>query len=322
MSKLDQALRLHKLLVAHRRPLPRKYLQERLECSEATIKRLIPWCRDILNMPIAYDRSANGYWLDQSAGEYEIPGLWFSQDEIHALVAIDHLLTNLAPGVVREEIAPFRKRMRALLHALGGSDGEIHRIRLLNVGQRRRQFRFFSQVAGALLQRRRLILDYHARDNDCMTRRVVSPQRLSHYRDNWYLAAWCHERNALRLFSLDRIATARIHKEAAVDIDESVLDGELASAYGIFAGKPINLAIVRFTARAARWVAETRWHPQQSGHYLEDGAYELHIPYSEPTELIGDILRFGPDAEVIAPAELRETVIQRIESMRRGYADG
>ena len=53
-----------------------------------------------------------------------------------------------------------------------------------------------TAVAGALM-RRRLAIAYHGRERDATTVRKVSPQRLTHYRDNWYLDAWCHSRRGL-----------------------------------------------------------------------------------------------------------------------------
>ena len=52
----------------------------------------------------------------------------------------------------------------------------------------------------------------------------MSPQRITHYRDNWYLDAWDHDREALRSFAVDRITQARLLDEAARDLDEAVLD--------------------------------------------------------------------------------------------------
>ncbi len=72
--------------------------------------------------------------------------------------------------------------------------------------------------------------------------------------------------------------------------------------------------------RAARWVASEQWHPAQAGRELDNGGYEFHIPYSDPTELIGDILRYGPEAEVIAPEDLRQTIADRIGQMNRRYS--
>lgn len=319
MSKLDQAARLGKYLQAHRYPVSRQRLQEKLECSEATIKRLIAYCRDSFGMPIRYDRKANGYRLDRDAETSEIPGLWLTQDEIHALLVIDQLLDNLAPGLVSEEIRPFRKRLQSLLRLMGGSPGEHHRIRLLSQARRQRQYAHFTQLAEAVLQRRQLHIAYHGRGRDRHSQRTLSPQRLVHYRENWYLDAWCHQRQALRTFSADRIQSARLLPQRAKDIDEAELDRALGGAYGIFAGEPDQTAIIHFTPKAARWVASEQWHPEQQAQWLPDGRYELRIPYHDPTELIGDILRHGPDAEVIAPDSLRRQLAEHAARLNEIY---
>ena len=138
------------------------------------------------------------------------------------------------------------------------------------------------------------------------TRRRVSPQRITHYRDNWYLDAWDHDREALRSFAVDRITQARLLDEAARDLDEAVLDQHLASSYGIFSGEPRGWATIVFSPKVARWVADEHWHSRQQGRFLPDGHYELKLPYSVPRELLMDILHYGADAEIIEPAVLRE----------------
>jgi proteasome accessory factor C len=79
---------------------------------------------------------------------------------------------------------------------------------------------YFATIAGALAARRRLHLHYYHRDRDSTDERVVSPQRLSHYRDNWYLDAWCHLRRGLRTFALDAIREARTLDDAAKEVAE------------------------------------------------------------------------------------------------------
>jgi predicted DNA-binding transcriptional regulator YafY len=134
----------------------------------------------------------------------------------------------------------------------------------------------------------------------------VSPQRITHYRDNWYLDAWDHEREGLRSFSVDRIAQARGLDQPAIDVDESELDRHLGGGYGIFSGAPKGVATILFSAKAARWVADEHWHSQQQGRYLPDGRYELKVPYSAPRELLMDVLHYGSDAEITEPQSLRE----------------
>ena len=103
-------------------------------------------------------------------------------------------------------------------------------------------------------------------------------------------------------------------------ISEKALDDYFAGAFGIFSGKATETAVLHFTAERARWVAEEEWHPAQQSRWLDDGRYELCIPYGNPTELIMDILKYGTDVEVIAPAELRSVVKQRIVEMAALYA--
>jgi predicted DNA-binding transcriptional regulator YafY len=157
-----------------------------------------------------------------------------------------------------------------------------------------------------VLGRRKLKFDYRARSTDEGTTRTVSPQRLTHYRDNWYLDAWDHGRDGLRSFALDRMARAQVIEEIAENRDEAELNQHLASSYGIFSGAPKAWATLRFSPHAARWVADEHWHSQQQGQWLNDGRYELKVPYSNSRELLMDVLKYGPDAEVVAPISLRE----------------
>jgi predicted DNA-binding transcriptional regulator YafY len=167
--------------------------------------------------------------------------------------------------------------------------------------------------------RRRMKIHYYSRQQDEVSQRDVSPQRLIYYRDNWYLDSWCHWRKALRSFSVDAIKQVEILSETAKDIDEQYLNQELASGYGIFSGADTRQAVLRFSPEIARWVSRELWHSQQESDYDESGFYILQIPYSQDTELIMDILKHGAEVEVLAPPELRRKVIERIKAMQALY---
>jgi predicted DNA-binding transcriptional regulator YafY len=109
--------------------------------------------------------------------------------------------------------------------------------------------------------------------------------------------------------------------EKARDIPEAELDTHYASSYGIFGGQADKVAVLRFTKERARWVAEEVWHPEQQGRRLEDGSYELKIPYRDSRELVMDILRHGPDVVVIEPASLVEEVRDRLKGALERYGE-
>ena len=324
MDRFDRIYGLHRIFRSARRPVPRKTLEEKLECSRATVNRAIEDLRDLLWAPLRYDRERNGYYYDEKDGEhpYELPGLWFNASELYALLATQKLLAGVEPGLLEGFIAPLRKRIEHILanERLGKGDVE-RRVRILSMASRATPPDAFTVVAGALMQRRRLAIVYHGRERDAATERTVSPQRLVHYRDNWYLDAWCHTRRGLRSFSLDRIRKAAGTGTAAVEIDDKRLDRHFAGAYGIFSGVPRNTAVLSFSPERARWVAEERWHRDQQGRFLEDGSFELRIPYDDPRELVMDVLKYGPDVEVLRPASLRREIRTRLASALARYGE-
>lgn len=321
MDRLQRIYKLHHAITSRRHPVPRTVLEQELECSRATVKRIIEEMKLYFNAPIVYDRSRNGYHYDKQDGQtFELPGVWFNASELYALLTSQQLLEQTQPGLLGGYLKPIKDHVEKLL-ATGQHDSSeiIRRVRILSMAGRYASPEQFQTVAGALLQRKRLAIRYHGRGNDEESQREVSPQRLTHYRDNWYLDAWCHQRNALRSFAVDRLREAKVLGKRAKDISETELDAHFAPGYGIFAGKPKHTAVLRFTSERARWVAEEQWHPQQQGRMLEDGSYELCIPYSDQRELVMDILRHGAEVEVVAPVELRREALEQLRKAITKY---
>ena len=274
MDKFDRIYQLHAILRDRRTPIGRSDLVRRLECSEPTCYRSIRIMREFLGAPLEYDEALGGYYYDRGAagGTYELPGLWFSAQELQALFVFDRLFESLEPGLLGEHLAPLAKRVNELLeHKRLGLSEAARRVRVIGMAARPAG-QWFQTLAGATLQRRMLEVTYHGRSRDEVTERVLSPQRLVHYRDNWLLDAWCHLRKGLRTFSIDRVKSAKELQEPAREIPDAELDAYFASAYGIFAGKANKTAILRFSAERARWVADERWHPRHSCRGLIEAA--------------------------------------------------
>ena len=309
MDRYERILTLHRILKSARYPVLFARLKDDLGCSRATLYRDIAFLRDALGAPIESGdgEEATVRYAANEGDRFELPGLWLSSEELAALLALNELLGRSDPGVLAGALAPFRARIERLLsdHSSGRAL-PIERIRVLASGSRTLDQAAFRTVASALLNRQRLKFRYRARSTDSLTERIASPQRLAHYRDNWYLDAWDHSRDALRSFALDRIRDPQLLDEPALDRETGELDTHLASSYGIFSGAPKAWATIRFSSHAARWVADEHRHSQQQGSRLSDGRYELKIPYSNSRELLMDVMKYGPDAEVLAPISLRE----------------
>jgi predicted DNA-binding transcriptional regulator YafY len=324
MSQTERYYKIDQLL-SDRRAVSFQTLMDELGISRATLKRDLAYLRDRLNAPIIHDRDAGGYRFDhvtpRVGGQYELPGLWFSAEEIHALLTMQHLLVNLdSGGLLGPHIRPLLSRLTALLGSADNPAEEIvRRIRIESVGAREFPLDHFQAVGSALLRRKRLVIDYYAKGRDELTQREISPQRLVHYRNNWYLDAWCHVRDDLRSFAVDSIRRTEILKKPARNVSEKRLNEVLGAGYGIFSGKDVRWATLLFSPGRSRWVACERWHPGQKGRFLEDGRYELRVPYSSDPELLMDILKYGADCTVVSPDELKSRVAGEIRKMANAY---
>lgn len=310
-------------MLLSRRSVTFAELQQRLEVSRATLHRDLRDLRERMQVPIVYERETSTYRIDSSVERYELPGVWFSAGEIHALLSMQQLLNAFdSGGLLAEHVGPLRQRLLGMLESATDSADDIaQRIRILSAAARHYAPQHFQQIAAALMERRRLSVEYVARSKGDTSQREISPQRLTHYRDNWYLDAWCHLRDELRSFAVDAIKTVKTLDGAARDIPESELDAALGSGYGIFAGAQVQWATLVFTPERARWVAAEHWHPEQQGRFLDDGRYQLCLPYSNDPELIMDILKYGPDCEVVGPAGLREKVVGLLKAAVGRYGD-
>ncbi|MDP1528084.1 MAG: YafY family protein [Rhodoferax sp.] len=297
-----------------------------LGVSRSTLKRDLNYLCERLHNPIAHSRELGGYRLaapdPANKHPHELPGLWFSPTEIHALLTMQQLLAGLdAGGVLTTHIAPLMERLNALLGPEGNAEViELRqRVRIIRLAQRSVRPRHFEQVATALAQRMRLHIAYTARGNGSATERDISPLRLVHYRDNWYLDAWCHHRQGLRNFALDAITRLEPLNQAAHEVSAAQLSTTFGPGYGIFSGGAVRWARLRFSAERARWVAQEQWHPEQIGKQESDGSYLLRLPYTDHRELIMDILKHGAHCEVLGPPSLRRVVGDEVKKLGEKY---
>lgn len=319
MNRLERLYRIHELLRSARRPVSMHRLCESLESNRNTITRDFQYLKDMFGAPIIYNREQNGHWYDPTAPVFELPGLWMNSSELHALLTCEQLLESVQPGLMAPRLAPLKNRIRQLLAETGQSEITVsERVRVQIVQQRPIQDSIFMPIADTVLSRRQLRFDYRSRSKEEHLQRQVCPQQLLHYRHNWYLLAFCHRANALRLFSLDRIKTPLSQDQVAREVSRAQLAEFADHSFGIFSGPAAHTAHLRFSSSAARWVADEIWHPEQLGEWQSDG-YHLHIPYSDPTELQMEILRHGAEVEVLAPASLRQALTQKIEKMQSIY---
>ena len=313
MSQMERIYKLDRLF-RRRKPPSKREILEMFEISPAQFKRDLDYMRNRLGAPVTFDIEAGGY--KYTAAEFNLPGLWFTEREVYSLLLMHSLLDQLQPGFVREQLGPFRDKLRGLLGKSGrGAQSILERMQVSAAPRRPVDPEHFQAICDATLRRKKLRMRYYSRSRGAEGDRVVSPQRVIYYRGNWYLDGWCHEKEATRRFAIDAVRLVSVLDEPAL---EAPAGGE--QGYGIFSGPAEHTAVLLFDAVAARWVAEEEWHPRQRASAGADGGLQLEVPYSNPQEILMDILRHGPHVEVLSPASLRNAVAQQHREAAEKYA--
>jgi predicted DNA-binding transcriptional regulator YafY len=306
------------MLIRNRGHVSFQTLLDELEVSPATLKRDLDYLKDQLGAPIEYDRFLNGYRFGEEyrGQKHELPGLWFSERELYSLLMAHQLLSELdSEGVISRHLQPLLDRIHQML-GTGEADAKmlLKRVKIIGSAKRPVSSQFFELVGEALLKRRGLHMRYLTRGRGEVSERDVSPQRLVHYRNTWYVDAWCHTRERLLRFALDAIEDARALDAKAKDVPLKQVQAEMDGGYGIYAGEKRQWATLGFEPQAAQWVSREEWHPEQQSRWLDEGVYELTIPYTEETEILMDILRHGDQVRVLAPESLVQAVRSRLLS--------
>lgn len=324
---MDRTERFYKIemMIRSRECVSFASLLETLEVSPATLKRDLQYLRERMDAPIEYDASANGYRFGQQwrGRQHELPGVWFSEKELHALLTMHQMLSSLdEEGILSRHLQPMFDKLTSMLGVDEAEAKELtQRIKLISTARRRVVAECFETVGSAVVKRQRLSMGYRSRSQGGragqLRRRTVSPQRLVHYRNTWYLDAWCHDSEGFRRFALDAMEGVELLTERAKAVPLKQLEAELDQGYGIFAGAQAQQAQLLFSAEAAQWVSKEEWHPSQRSEWLDDGRWRLEVPYVDATELLMDLLRHAGQVDVLGPASLRTAYAKRL----RGAVD-
>ncbi|WP_432496021.1 helix-turn-helix transcriptional regulator [Kineococcus gypseus] len=173
----------------------------------------------------------------------------------------------------------------------------------------------------ALAGHRRLRLAYLVPSRDERTERDVDPMRLVTVDGRWYLEAWCHRVEGVRLFRVDRIESAEV-----LDVDGTpparAVSRDVDS--DLFRASPDDLVVTLDLAPQAAWVVD--YYPVESVTTAPEGAWEqaslrVRLRSADTRWVRRLLLRLGAGARVVDPPELavevREAALRALDAYER-----
>jgi predicted DNA-binding transcriptional regulator YafY len=286
-------------------------LSTRLEVDARTIRRYITTLQD---MGIPIDAEIGRYGGYALRPGYKLPPMMFTDDEV--LVLTLGLLMARRSGVAGagaavesalakvERVLPFalRERLRALQESmlLDDQPGKV-----LVEGD------VVSQLSVASQRHMQVRLRYESSEGE--TERTFDPYSVISYQERWYTVGYCHLRDGLRVFRLDRVQSV------------SMLETTFAPPANFDA---LGYMLDSFQAIPDRWdvevlltmpLAEARARiPRELATLVQEGEQvRLRSSIRELDKMARQLIALGCPLTIIEPPELRETFLNIAAELTR-----
>jgi proteasome accessory factor B len=305
---LERMLRIHQTIQSGKFPNASTLARE-IEVATKTIHRDLEFMRDRLNLPIAFDHAHNGYFYTGEVSAF--PTMQITEGELFALVVAEKALQQYrGTSFEKPLLSAIRKMEQALPDTISLNLADIEQtISFRTRAEPILDLKIFDTLAKAVAQRQQLELSYRKPGAKTETR-VVDPYHLANINGEWFLFAFDHARKDIRKFVPARIQEIKPTGKTFERSKKFSLEKELRDSFGVHSGEGEFDVVIQFTARAADYIREKKWHESQQLRELKNGGVELSLKLSSLVEIERWILSWGGDAKVVKPRELIESIRQ------------
>jgi len=320
-TQLARQWKIIRLIESRKRGITGTELANELEAPLRTVYRDLDAIQQA-GFPIYTDREGkNSYWklLDSFKKDFPLP---LTATELMALHMSRDLLSVFQGTIFHDSIESLFQKVKAALspETLRYLENISGRLKVSFGGTKKVED--FQEVIKALseatAERRRVEISYQAVSTGRETKRKVDPYQVWVMNGGFYLIGFCHLRNAVRTFAMDRIKRLLVLDEPFHLPKNFNLENYLQTAFHVMRGDPESIKI-RFSPGAAHVVRERIWHPTQELRELGDGGVEISLTVPINYEIVSWILGFGSAAEVIQPGSLRKRISEELQSAAAKY---
>lgn len=251
------------------------------------------------------------------------PPLGFPFDEAMALYLGQRFLEPLAGTIFWEAANRAFRKIRAVLGpaALRYVDrlGAAFYHTRFGVVQYAAKAEMLDVLTQAIADRQAVFLTYHSlRATEPVTYDAY-PYGLVHHFGRLYLVGWAPRREAIRTWRVDRMRDVQLAELRFPPPENFDLQKYMSRAFGIYHGDEEIQVRIRFSRTVARYVKEATWHPSQRLSPQPDGTLVAEFTLGTTEEIKHWILSFGKEAEVLAPASLRDALREELSQMMEAY---
>jgi predicted DNA-binding transcriptional regulator YafY len=294
-----------------------KLLAKELECNEKTIARDIHAMRVDMDAPIAFDQKKNGYYYTNP--DFYLPMVHLQERDVFAFVVADKILKQY-------ESTPYYKQLKGALDKIAAylpdsismkDATEMFSFGLQPVSKFDQEK--ITRLQSAMREKKTMRIRYHSFSSQSVRERDIDPLKIHNYGGDNYLFAYCHEKKSVRTFAVSRILSLMATEKSFAPPKDFSLKAYLAGSFELTLDKKEHHVKIHFSPYQAQWIREKKWHETQIITEEPDGGILLSMTVQGLADVKRWVLKYGAEAEVLAPKALRDEVIQEIEKLSAAY---
>ena len=252
---------------------------------------------------------------------YHLPPVMFTAEEAMALAVGEDLVKQFTDQSMAAPMATALLKIRSVLSREHQDDLDRLAASLAIEGRCKipagLEQRTLLPIQQAVLSRRVVSMRYRARDGR-ETQRQIEPVGVVYYGDAWYLVAWCRLRGEYRHFRLERVLEMQVLPERFAPRSEATLRDHLRDAKNQVPSYDVRVLFHRAAIPRARRESFTGFIDERP---TDDGGVAATLRTYSLEWIARWILSFGPDAEVLEPADLRQRVGELARAVAENYAE-
>jgi len=275
-----------------------------------------------MGAPITYEATRHGYVYEDDA--FELPAMNITEGELLAVLVADRALSSYRN-------TPFYDRLRGVFDRLTTLLPDRVTIQTQDLARNMSVIAepvtdidegVWAVLRDCLESQRTARVHYRAPKYSTSVPRPIDPYHIVGYRGEWYLIGYSHHDEEVRIYALSRIAACDAERgrfDRPANFDPAAY---IDPAFGVYLGGEEEHIAVRFDAAVASRIAERQWHPNQTIEYLDDGGIILRYATNQLDQTRYWVASWGPAAEILQPAQLRERAAQWLERAAHRYRTG
>ncbi|NBB91067.1 MAG: WYL domain-containing protein [Spirochaetes bacterium] len=303
------------------RDLAEDYLEETGdEFSARTFKRDIEWLRD-QQAPLEYDAQRHGYYYADEA--FELPTVMLTEGDLLAVLVTERALSSYRNSPYYDRLRSIFDRLTELLpeKVTVHSEDLAQNVTIVTEPVTEIDGEVWQVVHSCLERERSVTVSYRKPGYTSSATRVIDPYHIVGFRGEWYLIGYSHHDAEVRIYALGRFTgakatTYRFTPPADFDAAEYI-----DPAFGVFLGGETRDIAVHFDATVAAKIRERQWHPRQEIAEQDDGAIVLRLRTNQTQQTLFWVSQWGPNAEILEPADLREQAAAWLDAAAARYRD-